>query len=68
MVPQIKLVVIFEWRFDYGVFLLSFVKTLKNPCLDSMEEVNQPESIWNESKLYDKLNVKQLLSQQITAE
>ena len=68
MISKIKLVVIFEGCLHHRVLLLSFVKALKNPCLESMEEVDQPKPIRNESQLDDELNVKQLLSQKVTAE
>ena len=68
MISKIKLVIILEGCFNYGVLLLSLMKAFEDPSLESMKEVNQPKSIRNEGQLDDELDVKQLLRKEVVAE
>ena len=58
MVPKIKLIVISERSFYFGITFSSFMELCQDPGLTSMEEVHKPETIRDKSQLDYEFNVK----------
>ena len=67
MVSQIELVVISKRCLHFRITFLPLVEFLQDPRLPPVEKVHQPETVGDEGKLNDKLDVEVLLCHHLSA-